>query len=383
MKYLPYGHQSINEDDIEAVVDVLKGDWLTTGPAVERFESAAAEYTGASYAVSFSSGTAALHGAMRAAGVSPGDLVLTPPLTFAATSNSAIYCGARPLFADISEESLCLDPKLSEEACARASSPVKVLAPVSFAGYPVDLKPFRELASRAGAVLIEDAAHALGGRRGETLVGTEADMTVLSFHPVKHITTAEGGMVLTDSERFAERMRRFRAHGIVKSPGEFVRPYAGPWDNDMIDIGYNYRLSDVASALGRSQLKRIERFVSRRREIAALYRQALAGAEGVKLPPDHPGHAYHLFPVWVSPKIRRFVFEELRGNGIGVQVHYVPVHLHTYYREKFGSAPGDFPKAEEYSAGEISMPIYPDMEDCDVLFAARTLSGAAEKYRNA
>ncbi|MDR1514659.1 MAG: UDP-4-amino-4,6-dideoxy-N-acetyl-beta-L-altrosamine transaminase [Synergistaceae bacterium] len=384
MRYLPYGHQSINEDDIKAVVEVLKGEWLTTGPAVERFESAAAEYTGASYAVSFSSGTAALHGAMYAAGVSEGDFVLVPPLTFAATSNSAIYCGARPLFADISEESLCLDPTLSEEVCANAGAPVKVLAPVSFAGYPVDLKPFKELAQRVGAVLIEDAAHAFGGRRGEMRVGREADMTVLSFHPVKHITTAEGGMVVTDSERFAERMRRFRSHGIVKSPRQFVRPYDGPWDNDMIDIGYNYRLSDVASALGASQIERIERFISRRKEIAALYRKALShAAKDVKLPPDHPGHAYHLFPIWVSPQIRRPVFEALRSDGIGVQVHYVPVHLHTYYRERFGFAPGDFPKAEEYSAGEISLPIYTDMEDEDVLFVADKLSNAVEKHAKA
>jgi UDP-4-amino-4,6-dideoxy-N-acetyl-beta-L-altrosamine transaminase len=380
-KYLPYGHQSINEDDIRAVLDVLKGEWLTTGPAVESFEAAVAEYAGASYAVSFSSGTAALHGAMHAAGVSPGDCVLVPPLTFAATSNAAVYCGARPLFADISEGSLCLDPLLSEDVCQNAGAPVRALAPVSYAGYPVDLKPFRELASRAGAVLIEDAAHALGASRGEAKVGSEADMTVFSFHPVKHITTAEGGMVVTNSKRFADRMRLFRAHGITKSPGDFVRPYEGPWDNDMTGIGYNYRLSDVASALGQSQLKRIRRFVGRRREIATLYREALAGegAKDIKLPPDHPGHSYHLFPVWVRPGIRRPVFESLRENGIGVQVHYVPVHLHTYYRERFGFSPGDFPKAEAFSAGEISLPVYTDMEDGDVLFVARTLVGAVAR----
>jgi UDP-4-amino-4,6-dideoxy-N-acetyl-beta-L-altrosamine transaminase len=380
-KYLPYGHQSINEDDIKAVLDVLVGEWLTTGPAVESFEAAVAEYAGASYAVSFSSGTAALHGAMHAAGVSPGDSALVPPLTFAATSNAAIYCGARPLFADISEDSLCLDPGLSEYACRKAGASVKALVPVSYAGYPVNLKPFRELASRTGAVLIEDAAHAMGASRGEAKVGSEADMTVFSFHPVKHITTAEGGMVVTDSKRFADRMRLFRTHGITKSPREFVRPFEGPWDNDMIDIGYNYRLSDVASALGQSQLKRIGRFVERRREIAAIYREAFAaeGARSIKLPPDHPGHSYHLFPIWVPPAIKRPVFESLRKSGIGVQVHYVPVHLHTYYREKFGFAPGDFPKAESFSAGEISLPIYTDMEDSDVLFVARTLADAVTR----
>ena len=381
-KYLPYGHQSINEDDIRAVLEVLEGEWLTTGPAVEGFEAAVAEYTGASYAVSFSSGTAALHGAMHAAGVSPGDAVVTTPLTFAATSNAAIYCGGRPLFADVSE-SLCLDPEQSEHVCRNAGAPVRAIVPVSYAGYPVDIKAFKGLASRVGAVLIEDAAHALGASRGGARVGKEADMTVFSFHPVKHITTAEGGMVVTDSKRFADRMRLFRSHGITKSPGEFARPYEGPWDNDMISIGYNYRLSDVASALGQSQIKRLGGFVARRREIAALYRDALSRgcAENIKLPPDHPGHAYHLFPVWVQPAIRRAVFESLRENGIGVQVHYVPVHLHTYYREKFGFALGDFPEAEAFSAGEISLPVYTDMYDDDVLFAARTLEDVVARLQ--
>jgi UDP-4-amino-4,6-dideoxy-N-acetyl-beta-L-altrosamine transaminase len=379
-KHLPYGRQDINEDDIRAVMEVLRGDWLTTGPAVERFESAVAEYAGASYAVSFSSGTAALHGAMHAAGVTRGDLVLAPPMTFAATANSAIYCGGSPLFADISEDTLCLDPVLAHAACMKAPSPVRVIIPVSYAGYPVDVRPFRELASRTGAVLIEDAAHALGARRGERKVGTEADMTVFSFHPVKHITTAEGGMVLTDSERFAKSMRLFRSHGIVKSEQEFIRPYEGPWDNDMISIGCNYRLSDMASALGLSQMKRMDAFLSRRRELAALYREALRGApRGLKLPPDSPGHSYHLFPVWVIPEMRKRAFVSLRENGIGVQVHYVPVHLHSYYREKFGFKPGDFPKAEMFSSGEISLPLYPGMDDRDVRFVAEKLLAVLEE----
>jgi UDP-4-amino-4,6-dideoxy-N-acetyl-beta-L-altrosamine transaminase len=380
-KYLPYGRQSISEDDIRAVTEVLRGDWLTTGPTVQSFESAVADYAGASYAVSFSSGTAALHGAMHAAGVARGGLVLAPSMTFAATANSAIYCGARPIFADISEDSLCLDPALADDACANAASPVTAIVPVSYAGYPVDLKPFKALASRIGAVLIEDASHALGAWRGNRRVGAEADMTVLSFHPVKHVTTAEGGMVLTNSGRFAKRMRLFRSHGIVKSQQEFTRPYDGPWDNDMIGIGYNYRLSDVASALGLSQMKRLDAFVARRREIAALYRKALSGAggPGLKLPPDCPGHSYHLFPIWVSPCLRKEVFESLRQNGIGAQVHYVPVHLHSYYRENFGFKPGDFPKTEEFSSGEISLPIYPDMDDGDVLYVAEKLLGSLER----
>jgi dTDP-4-amino-4,6-dideoxygalactose transaminase len=356
---------------VRAVVETLRSDWLTTGPAVEKFESAVAGYVGSAFAVSFSSGTAALHGAMRAAGVGPGDRVLAPPLTFAATTNAAIFCGGRPVFADISTDTLCLDP----EACKPVfeEAPVKAVIPVSYAGYPADIQAFRELASSGGAVLIEDASHALGARRGMKKVGREADMTVFSFHPVKHITTAEGGMVVTDSKEYASCLRRFRSHGIVKSPEEFTRPYEGPWDNDMIDIGYNYRLSDLACALGESQMKRIEYFVARRRELASMYRELLADAEEVLLPPDHPGHSYHLFPLWVRADIRKDVFGFLREAGIGVQVHYVPLHLHTYYREKFAYSKGAFPRAEAFSAGEISLPLFPDMEDGHVKFAVDKL----------
>jgi UDP-4-amino-4,6-dideoxy-N-acetyl-beta-L-altrosamine transaminase len=375
-KYLPYGHQCINDDDVNAVVEALRGDWLTTGPTVERFESAFSGYIGASHAVSFSSGTAALHGAMHVAGVLPGDLVLAPSLTFAATANAALFCGGKPLFADISNDSLCLDPVSAETACASAEGTVRVMAPVSYAGYPVDIEAFRELATRFGAVLIEDASHALGASRRGIKIGVEADMTVFSFHPVKHITTAEGGMVVTNSSEFARRLRLFRSHGIVKSPDEFKRPYEGPWDNDMIDIGYNYRLSDVACALGLSQMKRVSEFVARRRELSAVYRKALSGEPEATQPPDHPGHSYHLFPIWVSPSIRKPVFESMCREGIGVQVHYVPLHLHTYYREKFSYSAGDFPRTELFSAGEISLPIYPDMTDEDAEFAASKLRSA-------
>jgi UDP-4-amino-4,6-dideoxy-N-acetyl-beta-L-altrosamine transaminase len=359
---------------VRAVVEVLKSDWLTTGPAVERFERAVAGYVGSAFAVSFSSGTAALHGAMHAAGVGPGDRVLAPPLTFAATANAAIFCGGRPVFADISRDTLCLDPRACEPVFDEA--PVKAVIPVSYAGYPADMAAFRELASSGGAVLIEDASHALGARRGVKMVGREADMTVFSFHPVKHITTAEGGMVVTDSAEYANCLRRFRSHGIVKSPEEFTRPYDGPWDNDMIEIGYNYRLSDLACALGESQMRRIEYFVARRRELASMYREILSDVGEVLLPPDHPGHSYHLFPVWVRPDIRKEVFTALRASGIGVQVHYVPLHLHTYYREKFAFSEGAFPLAEAFSAGEISLPLFPDMEEGHVNFAADKLISA-------
>jgi dTDP-4-amino-4,6-dideoxygalactose transaminase len=237
----PYGRQSVDETDVEAVVRTLRSDWLTQGPAVEEFERAVADYTGAVHAVAFSNGTAALHGAMYAAGVRQGDAVLVPPITFAATGNSAIYLGGRPVFADISPDTLCMCPESAARALENTKYPVRAIAPVSYAGYPADVEALGKLAKERGAVLIEDASHALGATRNGRYVGQDADMTVLSFHPVKHITTAEGGMALTGSDEYASRLRRFRNHGIVKSPAEFVREYDGPWDNDMIELGCNYR----------------------------------------------------------------------------------------------------------------------------------------------
>lgn len=376
---LPYGRQCVNEDDIDAVVRVLKGDWLTMGPGVEAFERSFADYVGVPHAVSFSSGTAALHAAMHVAGVRAGDAVVVPPLTFAATSNSAIYCGGEPLFADISPETLCMSPDAAEKACAESTKPVKVIAPVSFAGYPADIEAFKKIAETHSATIVEDASHALGAHRGALKVGVEADMTTFSFHPVKHITTAEGGMVATRSPEFAESLKRFRSHGIVKDPGDFVRPYDGPWDNDMIELGYNYRLSEIACALGESQLRRIERFVSKRREIASLYREKLSHSDGVVLPPDHPGHSYHLFPICVAPSDRKRVFERLRANGIGVQVHYIPVYRHTYYARTYPQAAEKYPNAENFSAGTISLPIFPDMSGSDVDRVVLALMEALEK----
>ncbi|MDL2264153.1 UDP-4-amino-4,6-dideoxy-N-acetyl-beta-L-altrosamine transaminase [Synergistaceae bacterium OttesenSCG-928-I11] len=372
-KFIPYGHQSISEEDIQAVVDILRGDWLTMGPSVEEFERAFADYIGVREAVTFSNGTAALHGAMHAAGVRPGDGVVAPSMTFAATSNAAVYCSAVPLFADLSPQTLCLDPEQTRAVCKSAKRPIKVIAPVSFAGYPVDIAAFREVAAANGALLIEDASHALGAERGARKVGQEADLTTFSFHPVKHITTGEGGMVTTNSPELAHRLRVFRSHGIVKQPDDFVRPYAGPWDNDMIDLGYNYRLSDISCALGMSQLKRVDAFVARRKAIASEYREKLSDIPGTVLPPDHPGHSYHLFSIWVEPHIRKNVFMALRKAQIGVQVHYVPVHLHTYYRNTFAYKEGDYPNTERLSAGEISLPIYPDMTGEDIDFVVDQL----------
>ncbi|NPV91591.1 MAG: UDP-4-amino-4,6-dideoxy-N-acetyl-beta-L-altrosamine transaminase [Firmicutes bacterium] len=371
-KVIPYGRQYIDQEDIDAVVEVLRGDWLTQGPKVEEFERAVAEYCGARYAIAFNSGTSALHGAMYAAGVGPGDEVLTAPITFAASANAAVYLGARPRFVDIDISTYCIHIDKIE---ASISERTRAIVPVDYAGYPLDIETVNDIARRHGLVVIEDAAHALGARRatagrpaaGQPL-GSQADMTILSFHPVKHITTGEGGMVLTDQVEFYKKMMVFRTHGITKDPGSMQEDH-GPWYYEMQDLGYNYRLTDIQSTLGRSQLKKLEGFVAQRNRLAERYNEALAGTSWIQTPPPAPAgsrHAYHLYPILVSPEMdRRKVFDYLRGKGIGVQVHYIPVHLHPYYRRCFGCRPGDFPVSEGFYAREISLPMFPGLSLAD------------------
>lgn len=362
-KFLHYGHQWINDDDIRAVVDVLKGDWLSQGPAVDKFENTVSEYLGAKYAVAFSNGTAALHGAMYAAGMKQGLKGITTANTFAATANSMLYTGAEPIFCDVERATYCLNPEKTENSM---SKDVRVIAPVSFAGYPVDIKKFRKIADKWGAVLIEDGCHALGAERNGKKVGTEADMTAFSFHPVKHITTGEGGMVTTNDSEFAKKLRLFRSHGITRNPSDFEQESDCAWYHEMQDLGYNYRLTDFQCILGTSQMKRLPEFVMRRREIAALYNKKFAGVHNIELPPDCEGHSWHLYPLWVNPELRKGLFDHLRKNDVGVQVHYIPVPLHPYYRKRFGYKDGMFPEAERMYAGEISLPMYPEMCDDDV-----------------
>jgi UDP-4-amino-4,6-dideoxy-N-acetyl-beta-L-altrosamine transaminase len=372
VKSLSYGRQWIDESDIAEVVSVLKGDWLTQGPAVEGFEKALADYIGVRHVVAFSSGTAALHGAVAVSGVGEGDRVLTTPLTFAATANAALYAGAEPVFADIYHGTLCMDPRKAEEKLQELPRKIKAMIPVSFAGYPFDMEPFKIMARDYGVVLIEDACHALGGYRGSDRcgdrrkVGRDADMTVLSFHPVKHVTTGEGGAVATDSDQFARRLRLFRNHGITRAADSFEEEPDGPWHSEMQMLGFNYRLSDIHCALGLSQLKRLDGFLARRRELADLYRKHMAELRGVCQPPALEGHAYHLFPVRVTPELRSALFAHLAQNGIHLQVHYPPVPLHPYYKKRFGYKKGDFPEAERFYEGAISLPLFPLMEDADV-----------------
>ena len=364
---LPYGRQSVEEADIQAVVEVLRSDWLTTGPKVAEFEEAFAVRVGAAHAVSFTSGTAALHAATFAAGIKAGDEAITTPMTFAATANCVLYQGATPLFADVSRDTLNLDPEQIEK---KFSPSTKAILPVDYAGHPADLTPILEMARRRGLIVIEDACHAVGAEYGGRCVGGLADMTAFSFHPVKHITTGEGGMVATNNPQFAETLRRFRNHGISSDARQ--RQSAGQWHYEMVLLGFNYRLPDILCALGIQQLKRLDANLARRREIAALYTAAFRDVSGVIPPAVRPeaNPAWHLYPIRLDlEKLtadRAQIFRALRAENIGVNVHYIPVHLHPYYRERFGYKGGEFPVAEDAYARLISLPMFHGMSDQDV-----------------
>ena len=363
---LPYGRQSVDEADIQAVVDVLRSDWLTTGPKVSEFEEAFAAKVGAKYAVSFSSGTAALHAAAFAAGLGPGDEAITSPMTFAATANCILYQDARPVFADVASDTLNLDPA---QTAARLTPRTKAILPVDYGGYPADLGPFLKMADRHGLIVIEDACHSLGAKYQGRPVGSLAHMTAFSFHPVKHITTGEGGMVSTDRADFAQTLRRFRSHGVNNDARQ--RQQAGQWHYEMVQLGFNYRLSDISCALGLRQLGKLEANLSRRRQIAARYNQAFQQISGVILPGVRPeaDPAWHLYPIRLEldqlTADRAQIFRALRAENIGVNVHYIPVHYHPYYRERFGYKGGEFPVAESAYEQLITLPMFHAMSDGD------------------
>lgn len=361
---LPYGRQTLTEADVAAATEVLRSDWLTTGPKVAEFEEAIADYVDAQHAVSFSSGTAALHAAVLAAGLKPGDEAITTPLTFCATANAALYGGGTPVFADVRDETLTIDPKEVER---RITPRTKALLPVDYAGQPADLDALLALADRHELLVIEDAAHALGAKYRSRMVGSISHMSVFSFHAVKHLTTGEGGMVTTNNSDFAQRLREVRNHGIDSDAR--ARQAAGHWHYEMTTLGFNYRLTDIACALGLSQLPRLSANLARRRAIAARYGKALATVPSLTLPivAADVTSAWHLYPVRVDASIDRAeVFNALRAEGLGVNVHYIPVHLHPYYRSRFGYRGGEFPIAETASRRLISLPMFHGMTDEDV-----------------
>jgi perosamine synthetase len=378
---LPYGRQSIDEADIQAVVETLKSDWLTTGPKVAEFEEAFGAWVGAKYAVSFSSGTAALHGAAFAAGLAPGDEAITSPMTFAASANCVLYQGATPIFADVSLDTLNLDP---ERAAVKITSRTKAVLPVDYAGHPADLDEFLRLAEANGLTIIEDACHALGAEYRGRRAGSVAHMTVFSFHPVKHLTTGEGGMVATDNPRYAETLRRFRNHGI--SSDARGRQSAGQWHYEMVFLGFNYRLTDIACALGLRQLAKLEANLVRRRAIAARYQSAFGKLPQVTVPAvrNDVNPAWHLYPIRLNPTRltadRGEIFRALRAENIGVNVHYIPVHQHPYYRERLGDQTGQYPVAEDAYARLISLPMFHAMTDRDVEDVIAAVSKVVEHF---
>ena len=364
---LPYGRQWIDEDDIAAVVETLRSPWITQGPAIEQFEKDLAEYAGAKYAVAFTNGTAALHGACFAAGIGPGDEVITTPLTFLASSNCVLYCGGKPVFADIRPDTYNLDP---DTVLTSITNRTKAIIAVDFSGQPAEMDRMGMIARDHALVLIEDAAHSLGAEFGGRRTGSMADMAMFSFHPVKHVTTGEGGVIVTDNAAYAEKLRLFRSHGMTRDPQLLTRN-DGPWYYEMHALGYNYRMTDLQAALGSSQLKKLDRFVQRRREITAAYDSAFLNIEGLTTPYQHPSSnsSWHLYVLrWNGQLLtggRDRAFEELRSRNIGVHVHYIPVYLQPYY-ESLGYERGSCPQAENYYAEALSLPVFPAMSEKDI-----------------
>jgi UDP-4-amino-4,6-dideoxy-N-acetyl-beta-L-altrosamine transaminase len=387
MTTIPYGRQHVSEEDIAAVEVVLRSDWLTQGPAVDRFEDVVRAYCGASHAVAVNSATSALHLACRALELGPGDSLWTSPNTFVASANAALYCGAEVDFVDIDPKTYNMSiESLSEklERGRRAGKLPKVVMPVHFAGQSCDMREIDRLGAHYGFSVIEDASHAIGGSYGGKPVGNceYSSIAVFSFHPVKIITTGEGGMATTKDAGLAERMRLLRSHGVTRDPRQMTGTAHGPWSYEQIDLGYNYRMTDIQAALGASQMKRIDEFVAKRHEIARRYDELLSNLP-VVLPWQDPGtsSAYHLYPVCIDEDrtlhSRLQVFTRLRERHIGVNVHYIPVHTQPYF-QSLGLRPGDFPQSECYYAKAISLPIHPRLSEEDQNLVINALGEALQ-----
>lgn len=379
--FLPYAHQWIDQQDIQAVVNVLRSDFLTTGPKIRNFEQAIADYVGAKYAVSFANGTGALHGACFAAGISTGDEVICTPMTFAASANCVLYCGGKPVFSDIDSHSYNIDPTKIEE---KITAKTKAIIPVDYTGQPVQLDEILAIAHRHGLIVIEDGAHSLGSRYKGRRVGAISDMTMFSFHPVKQITTGEGGIITTNNEVYYEKLLQFRSHGITRDE-KYLHKNDGPWYYEMQFLGFNYRMTDIQAALGTSQLNRIETFISRRKQIVAAYNAAFRKISQVRIPEQHPDteSSWHLYILRLNTDQlstgRRVIFEALRAQNIGVNVHYLPVYRHPYY-ETLGYQKGLCPEAEKHYEQIITLPLFPKMTDQDVADVIETVKRTIAYY---
>lgn len=369
---IPYGKQSIDEADIQAVVEVLKSDFLTTGPKIAEFEKKVADYVGVKYAVAISNGTAALHAACYAAGIGIGDEVITTPLTFAASANCIFYCNGIPVFADVDKKTYNIDPA---DIKRKITDKTKAIIAVHLAGQPCDMDAIHAIAEEHHLIVIEDGAHALGSEYKEKRVGTISDMTTFSFHPVKPITTGEGGMIVTNSKIYYDRLCLFRSHGITRNT-EIMTRNDGPWFYQQVELGYNYRITDIQCALGCSQMNKLEHFLQRRRKLAEQYNEAFAGCEDIVIPYQMPEtkSGWHLYIIQLKNRDRKKAFEKLRADGIGVNVHYIPVYFHPYYQEH-GYQNVHCRNAEEIYSHMLSLPLYPDLTDEEQAQVIRKVKG--------
>lgn len=373
---IPYGRQTIEDDDIDSVIEVLKSDYLTTGPKIAEFEKSVADYVGAKYAVAISNGTSALHAACFAAGIGPGDEVITTPITFAASSNCVLYCGGTPVFADIDPKTYNIDP---DDIRKKITDKTKAIIAVHLAGQPCDMDEIHKIAKENNLIVIEDGAHALGSVYKGKKVGSLSDMTTFSFHPVKPITTGEGGMIVTDNEEFYKKMVLFRSHGITRDEAMMTRN-DGPWFYQQFDLGFNYRITDIQCALGCSQMKKLDRFLAKRKEIVLRYNEAFADCENIVIPYQLPEteSGWHLYIVQVKNCDRKQIFEALRDKGIGVNVHYIPVYMHPYYQEH-GYEDVHCKNAEEVYSHIISLPLYPGLTEEQQRYVIDTLKSLCER----
>ena len=382
---IPYGKQEITQDDIDAVVGVLKSDFLTQGPQVPKFEDAVARYVGARFSVAVNSATSALHIACMALGLKSGDWLWTTPITFVASANCALYCGAKIDFVDIdpSTYNICLRTLTYKlEQAEREGKLPKVLVAVHLCGQPCEMQAINLLAQRYGFRVIEDASHAIGGKYKGEYIGScrYSDITVFSFHPVKIITTAEGGMALTNNAELASKMSLLRSHGVTRDPDQMTHEPDGPWYYQQVELGFNYRMTELQAALGNSQMERLDKFVARRHVLASRYDELLAALPVItpwQQPDSYSG--FHLYVIRLQleklAKTRRQVFESLRAQGIGVNVHYIPIHTQPYY-QSMGFKHGEFPNAEKYYSEAISLPIFPKMSDAEVCSVINALKKA-------
>lgn len=382
-QYLPYGQQWINENDINVVVNILKSSFLTTGPKVRELEEKIADYVGAKYAVAFSNGTAALHAACFTAGIREGDEVITTPLTFAASANCVLYQGGKPVFADIDPKTYNIDVNDIER---KITDKTKAIIPVDFTGQAVDLDTIMEIAEKYNLIVIEDAAHALGTEYKKKRVGSIADMTEFSFHPVKHITTGEGGIITTNNEDFYNKLSLFRTHGITRDINLLVNKEQGPWYYEQLELGYNYRITDIQCALGISQMDRIDDFILRRRELVARYNELLSDIDGVIIPyqESFSNSSWHLYVIQIELEkfrcSRKEIFQALQSENIGVNVHYIPVYYHPYYMKK-GYKKGLCPKVENLYDRIITLPLFPKMKEKDLKDVVKAVDKVLAHYR--